>query len=85
MDTLKKFYRGAKDTIGCFVGVIALPAIIISLLIVYLKLSDILFPEDPNVRIEQCASQKDRFQRDMFCGSIYEIGEQFLEDPTSTY
>ena len=82
---LNHLIKGARDTLGCLVSVLALPVAIIALLIGYLKISDTYFPEDPNIRATKCINQKDNYRRSMMCGSVYDIGESFLKDPTSTY
>ena len=85
MGELNHLIKGARDTLGCLVSVLALPVAIIALLIGYLKISDTYFPEDPNIRATKCINQKDNYRRSMMCGSVYDIGESFLKDPTFTY
>ena len=34
-------------------------------------------------REKLCETSKSNFRRDMFCSSLYDIGQGFLEDPTS--
>jgi hypothetical protein len=85
MQELRGLMKGAQNALGCLFSVLAVPLFIMAILIGYIKASDILFPEDPNVRVRQCNSEKLRYQRSMLCEAVYDIGEDFLKDPTYTY
>lgn len=85
MNNVKQLVGGVKDGVGCIFGILVVPVVLLTLLLALVKLGDILFPEDPELRVRQCSKQKQSFQRAMFCESVYAIGEQFLNDPTSTY
>lgn len=88
MTNVKQLFGGVKDGVGCILsilGVLVVPAVVLALSIGVVKLGDVLFPKNPHLRVQQCSKQKQSFKRAMFCDSVYETGEQFLSDPTSTY
>ena len=41
--------------------------------------------ETPEERAALCVWQKNEFTRGRLCDAVYDIGEQFLKDPTSTW
>lgn len=88
MTNVKQLFGGVKDGAGCILsilGVLVVPAVVLALSMGVVKLGDVLFPENPQLRVQQCSKQKQSFQRAMFCETVYATGEQFLSDPTSTY
>lgn len=88
MSIVKQLVGGVKDGAGCIfsiLGVLVIPICCLALTIAIIKFDDVLFPENPQLRAQQCSDQKQRFQRAMFCETVYSKGEQFLSDPTSTY
>jgi hypothetical protein len=82
---IRQLVDGIKDGVGCLFGALVGPAVVLIILLAFVKLGDFFFPDDPYAAEQQCKQQKQSFQKEMLCEASYEIGEQFLKDPTSTF